>query len=496
MPVYPFNREKTWLLPPSLDDLIPTNHPARFVAAFLGRMDRDDWLEMGIDIDGDPLGAPSYHPEAMLGVWLYGFMTGTRSSRKLEEACRDQIPYLWLTGWQHPDHNSLWRFYKAHREHMHKLFRGTVRTAVKLGLVDMAIQAIDGTKVGGNTARKRTYTALQLSELEEKIAATIRELEELNELGEDLQPSNLPDQLADKKRLLGQVRAAMEELAQEDKKRINLTDGDAAIMRAGQQNRIIGYNMQATVSPVKASRDEEVSGRFITAVAVTTEPNDVGALIPMMEQSEKMTGKRAEVTLADAGYHSGANLEACARRQQKIVMSEPHARDLEKPYHKDQFIYDADSDSYICPQGKILKFKKVSKNRNTPVRVYYAGGAICRRCSAFGLCTVNRRQGRSLQIGPQDTCLRCHREWMSTEEAKALYRKRKELPEPVFGIIKEQLRGRRFLLRGIANVRAEAALLAAAFNMRTLCKIWKADIVSAVYWANSLSWQLPYFNEG
>lgn len=485
MPVYPFNREKTWLLPPSLDDLIPANHPARFVAAFLGRLERTDWLEMEMDIDGDRLGAPSYHPEAMLGVWLYGFMTGTRSSRKLEEACRDQIPYLWLTGWQHPDHNSLWRFYKAHREHMHKLFRGTVRTAVKLGLVDMAIQAIDGTKVGGNAARKRTYTALQLAELEEKIAATIRELEELNESGKDLPLANLPEQLADKKRLLGQVHTAMEELAQEDKKRINLTDGDAAIMRAGQQNRIIGYNMQATVSPVKDSLDEEVSGRFITAVAVTAEQNDIGALIPMMEQAEEITGKRAEVTLADANFHSGANLEACAGRQQKVVMSEPRARDLEKPYHKDHFIYDADSDSYTCPQGKILKFQRMSKHRNTPVRVYSARGAICRQCSAFGLCTVNRRQGRSLQIGPQDTCLRYHREWMFTEEAKGLYRKRKELPEPVFGIIKEQLRGRRFLLRGIANVRAEAALLATAFNMRTLCKIWKSGIVSAGHWASS-----------
>ncbi len=240
--------------------------------------------------------------------------------------------------------------------------------------------------------------------------------------------------------------------------------------------------MQASVSPVKDSGDEEVNGRFITAVAVTVEQNDVGALIPMMEQAEEITGKRAEVTLADANFHSGANLEACAGRQQKIVMSEPRARDLEKPYHKDHFIYDADSDSYICPQGKILKFKRMSKYRSTPVREYSARGAICGQCSSFGLCTVNRSQGRSLQIGPQDTCLRCHREWMATKEAKDLYRKRKELPEPVFGIIKEQLRGRRFLLRGIANVRAEAALLAVAFNMRTLCKIWKQGSYRQVHW--------------
>ena len=68
-----------------------------------------------VEIEGDPLGASAYHPRALLSVWLYGFMTGVGSSRKLEVACRDQIPYLWLTGWQHPDHNALWRFYKGHR---------------------------------------------------------------------------------------------------------------------------------------------------------------------------------------------------------------------------------------------------------------------------------------------------------------------------------------------------------------------------------------------
>ena len=87
-----------------------------------------------------PLGAPAYHPRALLCVWLYGFMTGVRSCRKLEAACRDQIPHLWLTGWQHPDHNTLWRFYKDHRQAMRSLSKRTVRTAVTMKLVDLAIQ--------------------------------------------------------------------------------------------------------------------------------------------------------------------------------------------------------------------------------------------------------------------------------------------------------------------------------------------------------------------
>ena len=105
MPLRDMDREQMWMLPPRLDELLPLDHPARFVAEFVDALGRDGWSELGVEIGGDPLGAPAYHPRALLSVWLYGFMTGVRSCRKLEAACRDQISYLWLTGWQHPDHN-------------------------------------------------------------------------------------------------------------------------------------------------------------------------------------------------------------------------------------------------------------------------------------------------------------------------------------------------------------------------------------------------------
>ena len=85
MPLRAVNREQCWLLPPTLDDLLPHDHPARFVAAFVDGLDRAR-AEMEIEVDGDPLGAPAYHPQPLLSVWLYGFMTGIRSCWKLEAA--------------------------------------------------------------------------------------------------------------------------------------------------------------------------------------------------------------------------------------------------------------------------------------------------------------------------------------------------------------------------------------------------------------------------
>ncbi len=155
MPLRPVNRNQAWLLPPTLDDLLSEDHPSRFVAAFVDGLDRGGWTGMEIDVNGDPL-APAYHPRALLSVWLYGFMTGVRSSRKLKAACRGQIPYLWLTGCQHPDHNTLWRFYQAHRSTMRSLLKHTVRTVVEVRFVDLAVQAVDGTKVSANAAGDQT----------------------------------------------------------------------------------------------------------------------------------------------------------------------------------------------------------------------------------------------------------------------------------------------------------------------------------------------------
>ena len=239
MPLRDVDREQMWLLPPSLGDLVPQDHPARFVAEFVDALSREDWTELGVEIEGDPLGAPAYHPRALLSVWLYGFMTNVRSCRKLEAACRDQIPCLWLTGCQYPDHNTLRRFYRDHRQGMRSLFKRTVRTAVAMELVDLALQAVDGTKVQANASRDRSYALDQLERLMERVEKAIEDLESQNEGGEDSVPARLPNQLANQKALRERLRQAMEEQANrqlqssrgQSQNRINLTDEDARSMR-------------------------------------------------------------------------------------------------------------------------------------------------------------------------------------------------------------------------------------------------------------------------
>ncbi len=477
MPLRPFNRQQAWLLPPTLGELIPKDHPARFVAAFVDELGRAAWLELGVDPDGEELGAPAYDHRALLSVWLYGFMTGIRSCRKLEAACRDQVPYLWLTGWQHPDHNTLWRFYEYHRQTMRKLLKHTVATAIEMGLVDLAVQALDGTRIGANAAGDRTHNAADLHRLLNRAEAVIAELEAQNEAGDDPIPPRLPEGLQTAQALRQQVQDAMTRLEKQGLSKINLTDSDAQLMKA-RSGIVIGYNAQAMVSPV-GTGVVKGSRMLITAADVVNSAADSGQFVPMLKQAEEVTGKRSRITLADGGYHTVANLTAGKHRGQILVMAERYQAELQNTYFKDQFKYDPPTDSYTCPQGHQLTFRGDRRYPLTglrSIRVYRAPRATCRSCAAFGICTKDRHLGRALWIGPSDDLLRQHRQWMQTDEAKNLYARRKELSEPTFGILKDQLGARRFLLRGLPNVRAEFALLATAFNLRTLWRLLKTSM--------------------
>ena len=231
------------------------------------------------------------------------------------------------------------------------------------------------------------------------------------------------------------------------------------------------FTPEQAVSPLKVTETDKTGGMFVTAIDAVQDAEDHHQLVNMLERAEEMTGKKADITLADAGYHSGVNLAACEERKQIVAIPEPQEQREQPPYHND-FSYDANNDSYTCPMGQTLKFLETRSVVTKIVRVYGGLGAVCRLCSAFGVCTKNRYRGRELLIGRYDTLLRNHRNWMTTPLAKIVYRRRKELSEPTFGIMKEQMDFRRFLLRGLENIKAETFMVATAFNLRSLYRIW------------------------
>lgn len=257
-------------------------------------------------------------------------MTGVRSSRKLEAACRDQVPYWWLTGRQFPDHTTLWRFYQTHRQQMRTLLKRTVRTAVRLGLVDVAVQAVDGTKVVANAAKERTYDRAALERVLARTEAAIAELEAQHEGGDEPPPPRLPQEVATVQTLRAVVQAAADAVSAADgPTRVNLTDRDATLQK-GRQGFVAGYNAQAVVAPLDVAAAGR-TGLLITAAEVTKDADDHRQLLPMLALAHATTGGAAVVTVADAGYHSGPNLEACAEQGYSVVMPEAQQQALKHP---------------------------------------------------------------------------------------------------------------------------------------------------------------------
>jgi transposase len=139
---------KQFLFPRSLEEWVKADDPARFIRTFVDSLDLraiagEEWASAIADRSG----RPHYAFDLLLKVWLYGYVYNIRSSRKLERACRQMLPLVWLAGMYEPDHNTLWRFWQRYRRALKKVFADSVRVAVKANLVGMVMQAVDGTKI-------------------------------------------------------------------------------------------------------------------------------------------------------------------------------------------------------------------------------------------------------------------------------------------------------------------------------------------------------------
>jgi transposase len=220
-----WSRAQDWLLPPTLGELISADHPVRFVAEFVDGL---DLAQLGIR-PGSVLGASSFHPGVLLAAWVYGFMVGLRSSRKLERACHEQIPFMWLTGVQRPDHVTLWRFYAAHRPEIRQLLKQTVAVAVEAGLVDFAFQAIDGSRVaisGQGALRERAVLERLQDQVDAEIAAMEQALQA--EAGPDGQLPKPPRGAWAKYEMRERVQRALEVLAEQEARKQTKTEAGPA----------------------------------------------------------------------------------------------------------------------------------------------------------------------------------------------------------------------------------------------------------------------------
>ena len=451
------SHDQPFLLPPSLQDWLPENHLARFIAAVMNELDLSSIYASYERSDGRGLSA--YHPVLMARLLLYGYCIGITSSRKIEQATYDNVAFRYLSADQHPDHDTLAAFRQQHLQALADLFVQALRLCQKAGLVKLGNVSIDGTKIKANANAWRSMNYQKLSEREQHWRAEVARLlsqaqqtdrEEDQRLGSAEPGNRLPDELANAQKRLKRLQQAKAELEQEaqaqlkaisttlplrkpgrprkaeqtsqpsdnrkqrenDKKRrlrakknaaapgrrYNFVDPDSRLMKGGGQGGLMqAYNAQIAV---------DSHAQIIVAAELTQQAFDCQQLLPMVKSLRSTVQGVPTTITADAGYWNTSSL------------LDPVLSGVEM---------------LVPPDSKPPK----------------PGSPLPR--------TAARNQ---------EACRM--RQLLATAEGKARYALRQSTVEPVFGQIKEARGIRRFCLRGLLNVTSEWKLICATHNLLKL----------------------------
>jgi transposase len=451
------------LMPPSLEEYVSKENPVRAYDAFVEAL---DFRQLGININPDKVGNSEYDPRSMFKLLVYGYSYGLKSSRKLERECYHNMAFIWLMGGLKPDHKTIAEFRRNHKKALQKVLRQCAQMCIKLDLIAGNVFFVDGTKIRANAGRNRThdraYYEKLLVNLDSRIEQLLTDCETTDQTEEDTSSYVAMDkELAKSQTLKERIKEALASFEESDRKHINQTDPDCAMMHSVQGSHT-SYNVQSVVD------DEQ--GLIVQAQA-TVDTNDTQQFARQIDQANELMETPCKVACADAGYSDISELEKIDHQGIKVIV--PSQRQAlhkpESPFSKSHFTYDQEQDCYICPEGHRLLHSFTSKKKGK--RQYrMEDKKFCHHCRHYGQCTKSERGRNIIRLRNEEVKLKLEAQY---EEATSqiIYARRKSRAEHPFGHIKRNLKTDAFLLRGREGVQAETSLLATCFNMARMITI-------------------------
>lgn len=453
-----------WLLPPSVEEWVPEDHPARFVRDFVDAL---ELAELGFKVPECVEGRPAYAADLLLKVWVYGYYSKIRSSRGLERACYDSMAMVWLTGNHPPDHNTLWRFWKANRAALGGVLRQSVRVAVRSEMVSFVLQAVDGTKIAAESSTAKAWRADVLEKKLKAVDAGIEEILRQTQENDAVESGScrLPEGLIDAQARREKIVQALGELRKAERALMHPGEPEAHVVQCGEGKRL-GYNAQAVT---------EQKNHLVVGAQVTTQANDEEQLNRMIKAAEGNTACAVAQTLADAGYFTGEQIEQAQQCGRDVLVNAPTAyRGDGSRFHRVNFTYDAERDVFICPEGQALPYMRTETQlrgkQHSPTRKYRCLSAA--QCSCRSECT---RQERGRTINKDCFYEAVLRQVEKQKEAlgRETLDKRKQIAELPFARLKHLMGFRRWTVRGLENVRAQWNLLCATLNLKVMYGHWR-----------------------
>ncbi len=424
-----WNVNQAWLLPPSILEFVPEDHLAHFVRNTVCDLDCSAILGTYQSKDG----RPPFHPVMMVSLLLYAYCNGVYSSRRIEKACETRVDFMAVTAMEKPDFRTIALFRKRHLKALSGLFVQVLKLCRRAGLARLGHVALDGSKFRANASKHSAMSYGRMKKAEPELAAQVKswlesaentDTDEDEAHGENKRGDELPEWVKSKKARLEKIRGAMKELEAEAKAEEESKKKKPPKYRGGRkpkhppgtpkdssqrnftdpESRIM-KSSEGYQQCYNAQIAVDADHQVIVSSTLTNCGADAPELTPLVRGIKENTGRQAKEVSADAGYCSENNLKELSRRRIRgYVATTKHRKAL----------------------GQTGK-----GNKHGP-----RAQAMRRRL----------RQG-----GPQSR-----------------YRLRKQTVEPVFGHMKEARGFRRFLLRGLENVRNEFEMLCTAHNLLKL----------------------------
>ena len=495
-----YNQNDNLLFPPCLGDFIAENDPVRVLNAIVDNLDIsriEDSYEGG--------GASSYNPRMLVKVVFYAYLQNVYSGRKMEQLLRRDVNFMWLSGMQHPDFNTINLFRKNRlADVVDDIFTQVVQMLVDGKFVSLDVQYIDGTKIEAS-ANKYTFvwkkaTKTNQDKLDKKVKAVLAEAErelnlELCEPSEEVITSEEIKTRTDRiiaemdekgisdKRLRKSVNEAREEHAPKmkeyedkletlgDRNSYSKTDPDASFMRMkedamnnGQTKP--GYNIQISTE-----------NQFITHYSTSWRPTDWGTFINHMDTFKERYGRQSKEVVADSGYGSEENYEYLDINdidgyvKYNMFHTELKRKTIKNPFLPEHLYYNEQDDYFVCPMGQHMTYvgdrQRVSDlGYVSHTKLYQAQN--CEGCPLRGLC-FKGKGNRVIDVNVKSRLYRDKAKEMLTSERGLYHRSMRPIePEAVFGQIKYDGGFKRFHYRGNRLVRAEFATLAIAHNIKKM----------------------------
>jgi transposase len=471
----------------SLEDYITNNHEVRFIDAFVHELDL-----VKLDFKVQTLkkeGRPSFQTSVFLKLYLYGYLNGIRSSRKLERECTRNIEVQWLLHGITPNYHSIADFRKDNPAALSKLFKLFVSFLKNEALVTGEVVAIDGTKVRASNSKKANYSQKKIDRhieyIDNKVAEYLKELETADVKDNTVKVTDVEAKIASLKDRKINYQALEKLLQDSGDTQISTTDADARALLVQGQVVEISHNMQAAVD-----------AKYNLVVAThTINKNDRNALTDIALEAKENLDVETFTALVDKGYHNGRQIQQCTDASITTIVANPalvnsNEKGTTPAYMVTQFVYNKTDDTYTCPQGETLTTKGTWHEKKDGKKIHYRFKKYrtpkCKECPVRHLCTARADGGR--EIDRSEFAEAVEQNNKRYQENYTLYRKRQEINEHIFGTIKRQWGFNHTNLRGLVKVNGEHSLIMLVYNIkRTMNILGVPDLIQRLK-----NWKSPY----